>query len=213
MVVKRKPAATPDGVKVTRRTLSDYAQDQHNLNKGTVRGLALHEKSVDEFGAARSIVADKNGVILAGNKTADRLFDAGITDVIEVETDGTQLVVVKRSDLDIETERGRLYTLADNRVAQVSIDFDASELQALADQGISLLDYFFEDELLGLLGDVPSLDTLATKYGEPTGKEFWPFIRVQVSPETETRYKSLMSTLPGADDAEKFAALLVKIDV
>jgi hypothetical protein len=61
----------------------------------------------------------------------------------------------------------------------------------------------------GLYPDAaPSLDELADEYGEHNDRSFWPVIRVQVSPETKAAYDALMRTLPGADEAEKFDALI-----
>ena len=56
--------------------------------------------------------------------------------------------------------------------------------------------------------DLPSLDELADKYGETDERDFWPVVRVQVSPETMTKFKAVMDSLPGDDEAEKFDALV-----
>jgi hypothetical protein len=44
------------------------APDKRNANRGTVRGRALLEDSLRRYGAGRSILADKHGNIIAGNK-------------------------------------------------------------------------------------------------------------------------------------------------
>ena len=56
--------------------------------------------------------------------------------------------------------------------------------------------------------DMLSLDELADKYGETNERDFWPVVRVQVSPETMTKFKAVMDSLPGDDEAEKFDALV-----
>ena len=56
--------------------------------------------------------------------------------------------------------------------------------------------------------DLPSLDELGDKYGETSERDFWPVVRVQVSPETMTKFKAVMDSLPGDDEAEKFDALV-----
>lgn len=45
--------------------LTDFKQDKRNANKGTNRGLGALEKSVQELGAGRSILVDKNNVAIA----------------------------------------------------------------------------------------------------------------------------------------------------
>jgi hypothetical protein len=51
------------------RTLADLTPDPRNANKGTTRGAALLGTSLRTYGAARSIVTDRHGRVIAGNKT------------------------------------------------------------------------------------------------------------------------------------------------
>ena len=113
--------------------LKDLIQDDRNLNAGTERGQQLIEKSLREFGAGRSILLDKNNRIIAGNKTHKNAELAGLDDVIIVETDGTKLVAVKRTDVDLDTKKGREMALADNATVKVDLEWDAEELNAVAD--------------------------------------------------------------------------------
>jgi len=62
-------------------------------------------------------------------------------------------------------------------------------------------------------GETPHLDDLEDEYGDPGERDFWPFIRVQVSPETFRAWRGMMDSLPGADEAEKMAAILEAVDV
>src|ERR1041384_588040 len=95
--------------------LSSLTPDTHNANQGTQRGRGLLEKSLRQYGAGRSILADKNGVIIAGNKTLETAADLGLP-VKVVETDGTELVVVQRTDLDLTRDKAaRELAYADNR--------------------------------------------------------------------------------------------------
>jgi hypothetical protein len=66
------------------------------------------ENSLRNFGAGRSIVLDKHGNIIAGNKTVENAGAIGLEDVIVVQTDGTKLIAVQRMDLDLaKGERGK----------------------------------------------------------------------------------------------------------
>lgn len=60
----------------------------------------------------------------------------------------------------------------------------------------------------GVLGDLPTLDDLESKFGEPNERDFWPIVRVQVSPDTFAKFTALMASTPGADEAEKFDAIV-----
>lgn len=113
--------------------LNDLIQDDRNLNKGTERGQQLIEKSLREFGAGRSVLIDKNNRIIAGNKTHQNAELAGLDDVIIVETDGTKLVAVKRTDVDLDTKKGREMALADNATTKADLSWDTEELNAVSD--------------------------------------------------------------------------------
>ena len=119
--------------KITRGKLHDLIQDDRNLNKGTERGQQLIEKSLREFGAGRSILLDKNNRIIAGNKTHKNAELAGLDDVIIVETDGTKLVAVKRTDVDLDTKKGREMALADNATVKVDLQWDTEQLESVAE--------------------------------------------------------------------------------
>lgn len=113
--------------------------DRHNANEGTQRGRGLLEKSLRKLGAGRSILTDKDGNVIAGNKTIEAAADIDLP-VRIVETDGNELVVVKRTDLDLYSEtdkRARQLAYADNKIAevdlawkpeQIAVDFEPLEL-------------------------------------------------------------------------------------
>lgn len=118
---------------IKKAKLKDLIQDDRNLNKGTERGQELIEKSLREFGAGRSLLLDKNNRIIAGNKTHKNAEALGMDDVIIVETDGTKLVAVKRTDVDLDTKKGREMALADNATVKVDLQWDTEELNAVAE--------------------------------------------------------------------------------
>lgn len=127
---------------IKKAKLKDLIQDDRNLNKGTERGQELIEKSLREFGAGRSLLLDKNNRIIAGNKTHKNAEALGMDDVIIVETDGTKLVAVKRTDVDLDTKKGREMALADNATVKVDLEWDTEELESVAeDFGIDTGDW------------------------------------------------------------------------
>jgi hypothetical protein len=136
---------------------SDLVPDPRNANKGTQRGRGMLEDSIRQLGLGRSIVLDKNGVIIAGNKTAEVAVELGLEDLQVVHSDGKKLVAVMRDDLDLETDpEARRLAVADNRVGEISLDWDAGELQALlADDAKALEGLFTGVEVGELLAIVP----------------------------------------------------------
>ena len=114
--------------------IDELVQDAHNFNKGTEEGQKLMEKSFKELGAGRSILVDKDGKIIAGNKSQLAAQAAGIKKVRVIESDGTELIAVKRTDLSIDSAEGRKLALADNLTTQVNLAWDEIQLQSVQDE-------------------------------------------------------------------------------
>lgn len=112
---------------MAKKTIKDLKFDTHNFNQHTAKGMALLEKSIEENGYGRSILVDKNDNIVAGN---------GVTEIAKgkdakikvVETTGDELIVVKRTDLDIDSEKGRNIAMADNAIAQANLKWNEEEI-------------------------------------------------------------------------------------
>ena len=128
--------------------IEQLAQDQHNFNKGSEQGQELMERSFKEMGAGRSILIDRNGNIIAGNKSQKAAIAAGIKKVRIIETTGDELVAVKRTDVDIDSAEGRKMAYLDNLTTQVNLTWDETELQAVqADvEGFDIAGFGFDIE-------------------------------------------------------------------
>ncbi len=128
--------------------INELLPDQHNANKGTERGRYMLEESLRKYGAGRSILVDKHGRVIAGNKTLELAGSIGLDDVIMVPTDGTKIVAVQRTDLDLDTDpRARELAYADNRVSEVDLAFDAEVLAADLNAGIDLSTFWRDEEI------------------------------------------------------------------
>src|SRR5580700_7116466 len=128
---------------------SELKQDNRNANAGTKRGRKMVADSLKEFGAGRSILVDKDDRIIAGNKSAQA---AGDMPVKIIETDGSELVVVKRTDLSLDDAKARLLAIADNRSSEVGLDWDLPTLESFRSE--LPLDKFWSDtELRNMFGE------------------------------------------------------------
>lgn len=134
------------------RNIEDLTPDPDNVNVGTERGLAMLEDSLRKYGAGRSIVVDKDGVVIAGNKTLERAADLGFP-VRVIKTDGKELVVVQREDLDLDSEDGRARELAytDNRSGEVGLDWDTKKILEDVQEGVDLSGLWSTAELIRLV--------------------------------------------------------------
>jgi len=128
-------------------SIADLCPDKRNANKGTPRGRAALERSLSQYGAGRSILLDKDNRIIAGNKTFQCAGEIGIDKVRIVETDGKEIVAVKRMDLSLDDKQARGLALADNRVGQLDLEWDAEELSRCAVEGVVDPVMFTEKEI------------------------------------------------------------------
>lgn len=131
--------------------LSALKPDGLNARRRTQRSHSLLERSLSEYGAARSIVIDEEGTVLAGNGTLEAAASIGIEKVLVVPTDGNTLVAVQRTDL---TPRQKTeYAISDNRSSDLS-EFDPAAVQNLLalDPELDLSPFWTEDEFVALMG-------------------------------------------------------------
>lgn len=108
--------------------ISDLKFDDKNFNDHTEFGMSLLEKSLQDYGAGRSILIDKNNNIIAGNGIVEAAAQAGIENVRIVETQGDELVAVKRTDVDLNTQKGREMAFADNATASVDLSWNKDNI-------------------------------------------------------------------------------------
>ena len=93
--------------------------DKRNYRKHNDENKRVIKKSLEELGAGRSIVIDNEGEIIAGNGVYEQAQKLGIKTKI-VETDGSELVVVKRTDLATGDDKRKKLALADNAASDTS---------------------------------------------------------------------------------------------
>ncbi|MCK4958005.1 MAG: hypothetical protein KAT00_01360 [Planctomycetes bacterium] len=137
-----------DDVKVEVVSIESLQPDPHNANVGTERGYYMLIDSIQERGAGRGILASREGVILAGNKTHQAAIDTGIRDILLVHTTGDQLVVTVRDDLEADSPEARRLALEDNRIGQVSLEFDPAVLLEIGKEDDTIFEGLFRDDEL-----------------------------------------------------------------
>lgn len=128
--------------------VTDLIPDDKNFNQGTTKGRQIIEKSLSQLGAGRSILIDKDNNIIAGNKTTEGAKEVGIEDIVVVETTGDILVAVQRTDIDINSKKGRELALADNVAAKENILLSHDMLR------VESMNYGFDTSDWGISTDV-----------------------------------------------------------
>lgn len=146
--------------KIEQKHISELTPDPKNARKRTPLSAGVIQRSLEEFGACRSIVIDENNVVRAGNGTLEEAGQLGIEKAIIIEADGNTIVAVKRKGLT--EEQWRQYAIADNTASDFST-WDADILAELAEE-VDLSSFFPDDKLENLLGEIGA----SGKDDEPT---------------------------------------------
>lgn len=128
--------------------IKDLKQDKRNYRKHNQKNLSLIKKSVNDVGLGRSIVIDNENEIICGNGLVSTLDKD--TPIKVIETDGSELVVVKRTDLATDDAKRKQLAVMDNSTSDSS-EWDLNGLQAdfevdtLQDWGLDV-DFAIEEE-------------------------------------------------------------------
>lgn len=138
--------------------------DSRNYRRHSDKNKKIIRKSLQECGAGRSVVIDSEGELIAGNGVYEQAKKLGIKTRV-VETDGSELVVVKRTDLKTADDKRKRLALADN-AASDNVEWNADLIRA----------DFSVGELKGFGVELPTLD----ENGEYEGEEMTEYEKAQI---------------------------------
>lgn len=97
-------------------------QDKKNYRKHGDRNKAMIRRSLEECGAGRSILIDNENTAIAGNGVLEQAEKLGIP-IRVIESNGSELIAVKRTDLSPDDPKRKELALADNATTDAS-DWD-----------------------------------------------------------------------------------------
>ena len=106
--------------------VKDLKFDERNYRRHSEKNQSLIKKSINEVGFGRSIVIDADNEIICGNGVVSQI--AKSTPVKVIETNGSELIVVKRTDLKTDDAKRKQLAVMDNSTSDSS-DFDLTLLQ------------------------------------------------------------------------------------
>lgn len=127
--------------------LSELVFDDRNANIGTESGMKLLEESIQTLGAGRSVLVDRNGRLIAGNKTVETAGQLGMKGRV-IKTDGKEIIVHMRTDIDIDSPEGRKLAILDNRVAEENLKWDIEVLKGIEEDFDINLGEFGMDKMM-----------------------------------------------------------------
>ena len=145
-------------------TVRELRRDERNRRKHNGRNIGMIVNALQEVGAARSIVIDEDGTVLAGNGVVEAAAEAGIDRVQIVDADGQTIIAVRRRGLT--DEQKRKLALYDNRTAELA-EWDTAQIAADLEAGLSFDGLFSTDEINGLLEKAADELLAANRDAEP----------------------------------------------
>lgn len=169
--------------------IADLIFDPNNARVRTAKGEKMIQESLNEVGAARSIVIDENNVILAGNGTVEAAGQIGISRVRVIEASGDEIIAVRRSGLTDEQKKKLAYY--DNRTGDEA-KWDMEQVARDLLGGYDFLDELFDDI------KVPALDDLIADQKEKPATLKITFASYTDLQRHESEIEAIVSVIHGA---------------
>ena len=146
--------------------LSSITPDDKNNNKHTAYGMDLLEKSVNKVGIIESITVSNDDKIISGNARHEVIGKNFTKEALVIETDGTQPIIIKRTDIESDTKEFYEASILANTTSKKNIDFDIEVIDALAveydidvvDLGVDIVDYTKDSDEFGTEFSLPDGD-------------------------------------------------------
>lgn len=134
--------------------------DGRNVRVHDERSKQAIAQSLKELGAGRSILIDEENVVIGGNGVYQEAEELGLP-VKVIESDGSELIAIKRTDLKTNDAKRKALAIADNRTNDLSFFDDEKVAELLAEcEGLTLSSGFTGEEieklnqLSGVLNDL-----------------------------------------------------------
>lgn len=108
--------------------------DKRNARVHDKRNKQSIHDSLQEFGAGRSILIDNADTAVAGNGVLEQAQKLGIP-IRVIESDGSELIAVKRVDLAPDDPKRKALAIADNRTGDLSAFDDDTVAELLQECG------------------------------------------------------------------------------
>jgi DNA modification methylase len=126
--------------------VADFRPQQRNANRHTIHGMARLEDSIRRDGYLTPMTAAASGEVFDGSarlETVAEILD-GVEPIV-VESDGTRPIIHVRTDIPTADDpRAVRLALAANKIAADNLDWDASMLAELREEGAT--EGLFSDE-------------------------------------------------------------------
>jgi|TARA_R110000824_G_scaffold132891_1_gene295433 hypothetical protein len=165
--------------------------------------------ALNKVGAGRSIVIDENNQVLAGNATIEAAGEAGITKLKVIETNGSEVIAVRRTGLTDAQKRD--LAMYDNRAAELA-EWDIEQLTEDMSDNVDMSAFFYEGELDDLLQEAKEEGIQANEYSSKVDSPIYEPNRDKplVSELYDTKkYKELEAAIVDSELSERDKDFLI----
>jgi len=188
-----------------RRKLGDLTPRPDNPKTITDVNAARLVQSYEEFEQPHAMLVNPDGTMLDGHQRLEQwIAKFGSDFEVDVRVPSRPLSQKEWQRLTVYLDEGTRGEWEPDMLAGWGVEAEELEEWGMDEETLALI--------LDEVSSPPTLDELAEQYGEPQERDFWPVIKVQVSPDTMELYQSFRDQIGVEDDADAMAVLLGAVD-
>ena len=140
--------------------------DKRNTNLHTDAGLQLLDKSIDKVGIIESYTISNDGVVISGNARHEKISAKISKEPIVIETDGTEAIIIKRTDIESNTKKFHEASILANTTAHKNFNLDYDVIDEIVEEfdidvvevGVEVLESISDSEDFGTDFSLPDSD-------------------------------------------------------
>lgn len=175
--------------------MSELKFDPKNYRIHGDKNKRLIQKSLVDCGAGRSILIDKEDCIIAGNGVYEQAQELGLK-VRVIESDGSELIAIKRTDLNTEDARRKALALADNYTSDTSIFDVEAVMKDFTEEDLDLWEFSIDTGDIFLQGE-----------NDPN-KEFNELGEFKFANKDVSAWRQIIVSFKSEEDYAQFAKLI-----
>ena len=139
--------------------------DKRNTNLHTPEGLELLDKSIDKVGIIESYTISNDGVVISGNARHEKISAKITKEPIVIETDGTEAIIIKRTDIESNTKKFHEASILANTTANKNFNLDIEMIDVIAEE----FDIDIEEVGVDVEDSVSDSEDFGTDFNLPSG--------------------------------------------
>jgi hypothetical protein len=139
--------------------------DKRNTNLHTDAGLKLLDQSIDKVGIIESYTISNDGVVISGNARHEKISAKITKEPIVIETDGTEAIIIKRTDIESNTKKFHEASILANTTAHKNFNLDYDVIDEIVEEfDIDIVEVGVE-----VVDSVSDSDDFGTDFSLPDG--------------------------------------------